>query len=72
MGGANTTLLLEILIPVMLAIMFGAMRALIHSQNSRFEDFGQRMGNLDERLRDITRRFDELNGRLERHLENHK
>jgi hypothetical protein len=68
----NTTLLLEILIPLMLTVTFGAMRALFRSQNSRFEDFAKGVEKLDKRIFDLNRRFDELNGRFERHLDNHK
>jgi hypothetical protein len=69
---ANTTLLLEILIPLMLTVIFGAMRALLRSQNSRFDDFARRIETFDTRLLDLIRRFDELNGRFERHLDSHK
>jgi hypothetical protein len=69
---ANTTLLLEVLIPLMIAVIFGAMRALILSQNSRFDDFAKQIKTFDERILDLSRRFDVLTGRFERHLDSHK
>ena len=66
------SLLFEILIPLLLTVTFGAVRALFRSQNSRFEDFVKGIEKLDEQILNLSHRLDDLTGRLDRHLDNHK